>query len=84
MHDQRLDKDVLHAAARGKIAIRLVALLTLSGASATLAQDRPLQPVLQGDLATPRTYTLRAGAGNLIAGTFERQGAARHGHGRPL
>ena len=45
-------------------------------ASAALAQERPLQPVVQGDLVpgVPQVYTVQAGAGDLIFGTFEMKG----------
>jgi enterochelin esterase-like enzyme len=41
--------------------------------SAALAQERPLQPVVQGDLApgVAQIYTLRANAGDVISGTLE-------------
>lgn len=52
-------------------------MLTIWCASATGAQERPLQPVVHGDIApgVPQTYTFRAEAGDVIFGTFEVQGA---------
>jgi hypothetical protein len=47
--------------------------LAILCASAALAQERPLQPVVQGDLApgVAQIYTLRANAGDVISGTLE-------------
>ena len=44
-------------------------------ATITLAQNRPLLPVVQGDLApgASHTYEVRAQAGDLIFGTMELQ-----------
>ena len=55
-----------------------VIVLTIWSVSVTLAQERPLQPVVQGDLApgAPQTYPVQAGAGDVIFGTFEQRGSA--------
>jgi len=54
-----------------------VMVLTTLCASTALGQARPLQSVVQGDLApgAPQVYTVRAGAGELIVGTFELRGS---------
>ena len=48
--------------------------LIISCVRLAVALDSPLQTVVQGDLRTPHTFTVRAGAGDLISGKFERQG----------
>ena len=67
----------IHSRSR-QCALVLLTGLTISCARAAQAQDRPLQSIVQGDLApgVPQTYTVRAGAGDLILGTFELRDAA--------
>jgi enterochelin esterase family protein len=50
--------------------------LTALFTSAALAQERPLQPVVQGDIGpgVPQTYTFHANAGDLIFGSLEQKG----------
>ena len=52
--------------------IRVMALV-LCCADAVLAQERPLEPMVQGTLlpGVPQVYTVRAAAGDVISGTFE-------------
>jgi hypothetical protein len=51
----------------------LLALLLALGQIVAFAQDRPLERTVTGSLrgTTPHIYTVRAEAGDLIAGTFQ-------------
>src|SRR5258706_7359207 len=74
-----ISEAIRHTRLRGLLLWSVILVIT-TWAPTTLAQDRPLQPVVEGKLApgVSHTYAVTAKAGDMVFATLELHGADTH------